>query len=156
MSNWTPKLVEVLIVDDSLAAREWTIHCLEESGKFRLSISDNASEALSIAQRRSFDVVLLDLSMPNVDGCAVIRGLRERCPEAVIVALVTESTRRESLSALRAGATTYLAKPMTAEKLRHTLESLYRRTRWDDQFIMDGAICSSAKPLPITSQIAGG
>ena len=156
MSNWTQTDLEILIVDDSLAVREWVTHSLEGSGRFRLTISDTAEEALALTRRNAFDVILLDLGMPRTDGSAVIRALTEVQPTASIVALVTDETREESLAALRAGASTYLTKPFTWDKVCHALDTVFGNAPHDEQFIMDGAICLEQKDVSVSADLVQG
>jgi len=142
MSNWKLSTLEILIVDDSVAVREWALLGLNDPHKFSLVLAESAEEAVNLVRCTAFDVILLDLGLPRTDAAAAVTALRELQPSVPIIALVTDSTRHESLAALRAGACTYLTKPLSADKVCRALDAALGKAQHEEQFIMDGVIRS--------------
>ncbi len=112
------KPIRVLIVDDhamvrrGLAAFLMAIEGLELVGEAR-----NGAEALRRCEQTQPDVVLMDLVMPELDGAAATRAIRERWPATQIIALTSFQEEELVQRALQAGAISYLLKDVTAEEL---------------------------------------
>jgi DNA-binding NarL/FixJ family response regulator len=86
---------------------------------------------LSSAER--FDLVILDLQLPKMDGWAVLKAIREGedCPNIPVIMLTSADTEQSRMAGLRRGADIYLTKPITPGVLLAQLEALLRRTKWD-------------------------
>ena len=117
----------VLVVDDEPYIREAAQGTLEDHG-YHVVTAQNGREALEVFEREgdAIDAVLTDLMMPELDGVALIRALRERTSELPIVA-VSGMTGERSQAALEAGAQAFLPKPFTAVKLCAALDDLLCR-----------------------------
>ena len=111
--------VRVLLADDQRLVRESLATLLGLLGGIELvgSASDG-EEAVALALAHEPDVVLMDLRMPRMDGIAATQALRERMPEARVIALTTFADDESVLGALRAGARGYLTKDAGAEDIR--------------------------------------
>jgi DNA-binding NarL/FixJ family response regulator len=111
--------VRVLLADDQRLVRESLATLLGLLGGIELvgSASDG-EEAVALAIAHEPDVVLMDLRMPRMDGIAATRALRERVPDARVIALTTFADDESVLGALRAGARGYLTKDAGAEDIK--------------------------------------
>jgi DNA-binding NarL/FixJ family response regulator len=111
--------VRVLLADDQRLVRESLAILLGLLGGIELvgSASDG-EEAVALALVHEPDVVLMDLRMPRMDGIAATEALRERLPDARVIALTTFADDESVLGALRAGARGYLTKDAGAEDIR--------------------------------------
>jgi DNA-binding NarL/FixJ family response regulator len=109
----------VLLADDQRLVRESLATLLGLLGGIELvgSASDG-EEAVALAIAHEPDVVLMDLRMPRMDGIAATRALRERVPDARVIALTTFADDESVLGALRAGARGYLTKDAGAEDIK--------------------------------------
>jgi two-component system KDP operon response regulator KdpE len=105
----------VLIVEDEAAIVRFLRPALEAEG-FRVVDSPRGGPALELAAKVKPDVVLLDLGLPDMDGLAVLKGLRSWTSAPVIV-LSARGEERDKISGLDAGADDYLAKPFGVEEL---------------------------------------
>ena len=112
----------VLVVDDEDFILETAAETLRDAG-YRVSTAGGGSEALDMAETTAIDVVMTDLRMPNMNGFALIRNLREQYPSLPIIAASGMADGRTD-EALDAGAQAFLAKPFTAEKLYATLQDV--------------------------------
>ncbi len=118
----------VLIVDDEAATRAVLRHALEVQG-YRVETAENGQQALSVISRRKPDVVLLDISMPVMDGWTTMRELRSReatrsLPIIVITALVHPEDEQEALDG---GADAFMTKPFLGPELELRLAEVLSR-----------------------------
>jgi DNA-binding NtrC family response regulator len=110
----------VLLVDDDAALRRALADRLAHWGHDVVQAGSGA-EAIEAARRREFDLVLLDLSMPGIDGREVLRVLREEgCPSDVVV-LTAHGSVEAAVEALKGGAADFLVKPADFEVLRRVV-----------------------------------
>ena len=126
--------VRVLLVDDNpinlLVAREMllSLDCAVES-------ADDGAEALARLQREKFDLVLMDVQMPVLDGLEATRRLRAHeaaggTPRAVVVALTANATAGDRDVCLGAGMDDFIAKPVHREQLAAMLQRWLPAGRW--------------------------
>jgi two-component system chemotaxis response regulator CheY len=117
----SPK-ARVLVVDDSSLVRLYYRSALEKAG-FEVEQAINGIEAMERALSQPFDLVIVDINMPRMDGLTFLRALRRSAADvAVLPALMisTESETQDVAAARAAGANFYLVKPVAkAELVRH-------------------------------------
>jgi CheY-like chemotaxis protein len=118
----TSQDVRVLVVDDDALTRDVVATVLEDDG-YRVDTASNGAEALRMADQYEPDAVILDMTMPVMDGWSFLATWRTRPPESRAPVLVL-SARRESRDALDRGAKAYMSKPFDIETLETTLASV--------------------------------
>jgi DNA-binding NarL/FixJ family response regulator len=102
--------VRIMLVDDHPLTREALGALLVQHGFEVVGEASDGAEAVELAAGLSPDLVLLDLSMPGVDGLTALPGLREAAPDCEVVVLTASGTEDNLLAAIRAGAAGYLLK----------------------------------------------
>jgi DNA-binding NarL/FixJ family response regulator len=111
-------MIAVLIVDDHAVVRHGLSQLLATTPDMRATgVADGGAEAIAMAMQAPPDVVLMDLSMPGLDGIAATRGLLESVPDARVVVLTSFAERGRVIAALDAGAIGYLLKDAEPEEL---------------------------------------
>src|SRR6266566_4123187 len=100
----------ILIVDDHPLTREALSSLLGAHGLDVIGCASDGAEAIVEAGRLQPDLILLDLSMPGIDGLTALPRLREAAPDCEVVVLTASGTEENLLSAIRAGAAGYLLK----------------------------------------------
>jgi DNA-binding NarL/FixJ family response regulator len=115
--------VRILVVDDHLMLREALVGMLELSGFEVVGTVADGADATSVAAQLAPDVVLMDLSMPVLNGLDATRLLREVSPDSAIVVFSAFDTPELKRQAFDAGAVAYLPKGCSAERLRATVEA---------------------------------
>ena len=109
--------MEILVVDDSKLIREMIVACLR--GQAGLSFTHAASglEAIERLSLRSFDLVFLDLNMPDIGGIEVLEFVRgqERLRDLPIIVVTTRGDEASRARAMAAGASSFMTKPFTPE-----------------------------------------
>lgn len=113
----------VLVVDDYDEIRSLTRQALESFG-YRVIEASNGLEAVKMAQADSPDLILLDLSMPAMDGFATIHQLRKLLGlrDVPVIALSAHTAREIREDAIAAGCRDFMTKPVPIEKLKSTVE----------------------------------
>ena len=109
----------VLVVDDYDDVRAITRRALESFG-YRVVEAESGAEAVRVAQAESPDLILMDLSMPNMDGFATIHRLRRLLGlrDVPVIALSAHTAREVREDALAAGCRDFITKPVLLESLK--------------------------------------
>jgi len=108
----------VLGVGDRLKAEGYDFHS-----------ENNGSEGLKRAKEATFDVILLDVMLPGIQGFEILRQIRLNNPTLLVLMLTAKSQIIDKVSGLRLGADDYLTKPFHMEELIARIETLLRRTQ---------------------------
>jgi two-component system, NarL family, response regulator LiaR len=118
------KRIRVLIVDDHAVVRSGLATFLQAFEDFELvGEAGDGIEALRLCAQAVPDVVLMDLLMPEMDGIAATRAIRERHPDAQVIALTSFRDQDRVRAALDAGALGYLLKNVSADDLARAIRS---------------------------------
>ena len=119
--------VRILIVDDSSAMRAYVRATLEDQWNALVEEATSGFEALRILPREKFDIVVVDINMPNINGLELISFMRrsDTHRQTPLIIISTEASKRDREKAFSLGANAYLAKPFTAEQLIETLSQFY-------------------------------
>jgi len=120
----------VLVVDDEMALRRTLCASLAASG-FSVDEARTGEEALTKLRSQPFDLVLLDINMPGIDGIKTCRRMREMT-RAGIVMITVRDMDDDKVNALEAGADDYVTKPFKLRELTARLRAVLRRTRLQD------------------------
>ena len=116
----------ILVADDDQVARELLAEALSREG-YRVRVAASGEECLHMAEAEVFDLALIDLRMPGLDGLAVLKGLGPIQPDLPVVILTAFASIETAIEAVNAGACDYLSKPFRMEEIkvvvRRTLES---------------------------------
>ena len=120
----------ILIVDDHELDRRLSSLDLESAG-YIVSEAGNVDEALKRIERQTFDVIILDIKMPGVDGLTFLRNLKlVRKLETVPVIMLTASDDiDDELQAMSGGAVSYLVKPSHRDVLVQTVTAVLEKAR---------------------------
>ena len=114
----------VLIVDDHPLTREALASLLSQHGFDVVGDANDGGEAIEQARRLRPDLVLLDLTMPGMDGLTALPRIREAAPESEVVVLTASGTEENLLAAIRAGAAGYLLKSEPPERIASFLRGV--------------------------------
>ena len=125
--NHPDQPIRVMIADDHPMMRDGIAATLRAQGGMDIvSLASNGAEAIAQFARHRPDVTLMDLQMPVKDGLEAIVAIRALHPDARIIVLTTFSGDARVIAALKAGATGYLLKDVTAAELAHTVRHVYQ------------------------------
>ncbi|MEE0808306.1 MAG: response regulator transcription factor, partial [Acutalibacteraceae bacterium] len=118
----------VLIVEDEVAIREFEVINLKRVG-YETVEAGSGEEALEIFDNDTdgFQIALLDVMMPGMDGFTLCKEIRSRSDSIGIIMLTAKSQEMDKISGLMIGADDYITKPFSPTELLARVDSLYRR-----------------------------
>jgi two-component system, chemotaxis family, chemotaxis protein CheY len=117
---------EILVVDDSKVMREMLIACLRAHEGLSFTQAASGLEAIEQISLKPFDLVLLDLNMPDIGGIEVVEFIRgqDRLKSLPIIIVTTRGDDSSRDQALSAGATRFMTKPFSPEAIQAEVKSL--------------------------------
>ena len=118
----------VLIVDDADFMREMLRDIVGEMSLSIVAEAANGSEAVALYRQLHPDLVLLDITMPVMDGNEALQAILKHDPEANVVMITALGQKDQVLSAIKAGARDFIIKPFDQERVQSTLERILPAT----------------------------
>ena len=118
----------ILIVDDDPNIRDGSSQVLSRAG-YDVSEASTGAEALSLVDRFEFDLILLDLKMPDVNGLDLLRNIRENDQQVPVVMITAYGTIQNAVEAMRLGADDFLPKPFEPDELRMVVSRILKARR---------------------------
>jgi DNA-binding response OmpR family regulator len=120
----------VLIVDDHEVDRRLSTLDLEEAG-YVVSEAGNVDEALQRMERQTFDIIVLDIVMPGIDGLSFLRNIKmsSRLETIPVVMLTAKDDIEDELQAMSGGAVSYIVKPAHRDVLVRTVTATLEKAR---------------------------
>lgn len=119
---------KVLVAEDEESIREFIVINLTRSG-YEVEQAENGAVALDLFSKNenSFDVAILDIMMPEVDGLTVCKELRKRSLDLGIIMLSAKTQEMDKVTGLLVGADDYVTKPFSPSELMARVDAVYRR-----------------------------
>ncbi len=114
-------MARLLIVDDEKNIRR-NLATFFESLSQDVSAVDSGTDALKVLGEKSFDLVLTDFRMAEMTGLDLLRDIKKRYPETLVILMTAYATVESAVAAMKAGAYDYVTKPFTLEQIQHTVE----------------------------------
>ena len=120
--------MKILIIEDEQRLARLLKQGLEEQG-FVVDLAYDGSDGQFQAEQYPYDAILLDLMLPEVDGLAILKGLREKGNDVPVLIITARGDVEDRIKGLNFGADDYLAKPFNLDELIARLRALIRRSR---------------------------
>src|SRR3989442_661695 len=118
----------ILVVDDEENLRNLLIRILREDG-YTVETAADGEEGLAKYKAGRYDLVLLDLKLPKLDGMSVLRSIKEHNPDALVIIITAFSTIDTAIQAIKLGAYHYVGKPFRPEELMIVVNQALERSR---------------------------
>lgn len=118
--------MRILIVDDEAYLAEAVAHVLKKNG-YEADIAPDGEVGLTYARDNVYDVIVLDIMMPKLDGISMMRALRKDRNKTPVIMLSAKSETDDKVDGLDSGADDYLAKPFKTAELLARIRALTRR-----------------------------
>jgi len=118
--------MKVLLVEDSARLQMSVGRALRKAG-YALDVTDNGEDGLWQAEANDYDVIVLDIMLPKLDGLSLLRQLRQKGKGTHVLLLTARDTVEDRVQGLQLGADDYLVKPFALEELLARVEALCRR-----------------------------
>jgi DNA-binding response OmpR family regulator len=123
--------MKVLVIEDYAPVRKAVVQGLREAG-FAVDSSGDGEEGLWLAKTNEYDVIVLDVLLPRLDGLSILRQMRQAHSSAHVLILTAKDRLAERVEGINAGADDYLVKPFAFEELLARVRALVRR-RYDSK-----------------------
>ena len=120
--------MKLLVIEDDRTVGQYVKRGLAEAG-YQVDLVVDGAEGLRVASEGHYDVVVLDLRLPTLEGREVLRTLRDRGNAVPVLVLTAQDTVDFKVQALRMGADDYVTKPFALEELLARVEALGRRPK---------------------------
>lgn len=118
--------MKVLVVEDNLSLLESIRQILED--EYEVDTADNGEEGLFLAQQSIYDIILLDVMLPGMDGFEIIRQMRDAKIDTSVLFLTAKDSLEDRVKGLELGGDDYLVKPFQAAELKARIRALLRRS----------------------------
>jgi DNA-binding NtrC family response regulator len=128
------KTVSLLVVDDEKVVRDSLTKWFREDG-YDVESAEGGAEALKKLQDRKWDILLLDIKMPGMDGMELHDRVREIDPEATVIFITAHATVDTAVKALKNGAYDYVTKPVDPDYLSHMVNNVVKQRNLADENI---------------------
>ncbi len=125
----------ILVVDDEKGMREMLKAFFEEEG-YRVDVSPNGNRALELIERLSYDLVITDMVMPQMDGIKLMRKMREMGCDAITIMITAYATAESAVEAMKLGAYDYIIKPFKLDELRIIVRNALDKRRLERENIL--------------------
>lgn len=119
--------MRLLLVEDYPPLQKSVVKGLREAG-FAVDVTGDGQEALWYAESNQYDVIVLDLMLPGLDGLSILRRLRAEGRESHVLIITAKDAVSDRVAGLNAGADDYLIKPFEFEELLARIQALVRRS----------------------------
>ena len=119
-------MAEILVVDDSKVMRDMIVACLRPKGELAFTQASSGLEAIERLSLAVFDLMVLDLNMPDIGGIEVLEFVRgqDKLRSLPIVVVTTRGDETSRSRAMAAGASSFMTKPFTPDVIRGEVERL--------------------------------
>lgn len=121
--------MRVLVVEDEAKMRRYLAQGLRENGA-SVELCEDGAVALALARDHAFDVIVLDVMLPGLDGWGVLRGLRAAGVPTPVLFLTARDHVEDRVRGLELGADDYLGKPFSPRELQARIKALLRRAEF--------------------------
>jgi DNA-binding NtrC family response regulator len=149
METGAPK---ILVVDDEVTAGKSIEKVLAKKG-FQIDFAESADEGLNKMEKELFELVLLDIMMPQVNGIELLSIIKERWPDLRVVMVTGYPSIETAVEATRLGALDYISKPFTPTELREKVDQVLRDAASDKVIPLRPAEEEASAPVcPLSGQ----
>jgi two-component system response regulator PilR (NtrC family) len=150
---------KILVVDDEQSMREFLDIMLKKEG-YKVSLASNGEEVLKYIGKDIFDLVLLDIRMPKMDGIAVLKKIKSASPETVVIMITAYDSSDTAIKAMKEGAYDYIPKPFKIDEIKLIIKNALEKKHLQkenillkqvvrDRYVFDNIIGQSPKMLAL-------
>jgi DNA-binding NtrC family response regulator len=117
---------KILVIDDTKNIKMMIGKILSTEG-YQVDLAENGHEGLVLFNNTEYDLVLLDIRMPHMNGTEVLKLIKENKPDTSVIIITAYPTIKNAVDCIKLGAVDYLRKPFSAEKIKHVVEKIIER-----------------------------
>ncbi|WP_353122992.1 response regulator transcription factor [Dysgonomonas capnocytophagoides] len=136
--------MELLLIEDNRRISDFMVKGLEESG-FSVVLSENGEDARGLISQREWDLILLDIMLPDIDGIELLQYTRYKKINTPILVVSALGEIEDKVKALDYGADDYLPKPFHFKELVARINALARRFKFNNEVQENALVCDDLK-----------
>ena len=126
---------KILLADDEQSMREFLEIMFKKEG-YHVSLASNGEEVLKLAEKEIFDLVLLDIRMPRLDGISVLKKLKAISPETIVIMITAYASADTAIKAMKEGAYDYITKPFKVEEIKLIIKNALEKKNLQQENIL--------------------
>lgn len=119
---------KILIVEDDEYVLGSVQMLLAKDG-YDVDTATNGEQALTTCQKEQFDLAIVDLKMPGMDGLQVLKGLKKLTPDTMVIIMTAFGSIQNAVEAMRTGASDYITKPISAEEIKLAVQKVLEKQK---------------------------
>jgi two-component system response regulator PilR (NtrC family) len=126
---------KILVADDEQSMREFLDIMLKKEG-YKVSLAPNGEEVLKLAEKDIFDLILMDLRMPKMDGIAVLKKIKTLSPETIVIIITAYASADTAIRAMKEGAYDYITKPFKVDEIKLIIKNALEKKYLEKENIL--------------------
>ena len=126
---------KILVADDEQSMREFLDIMLKKEG-YKVSLASNGEEVVKLIENDLFDLVLLDIRMPRVDGISALKKIKANSPETTVIMITAYASADTAIQAMKEGAYDYITKPFKVEEIKLIIKNALEKKNLQKENIL--------------------
>ncbi len=126
---------KILVADDEQSMREFLDIMLRKEG-YKVSLASNGEEVLKLAERDIFDLILMDIRMPKLDGLSVLKKIKALSPETIVIMITAYASTDTAIKAMKEGAYDYVTKPFKVDEIKLIIKNALEKKSLQSENIL--------------------
>jgi two-component system response regulator PilR (NtrC family) len=126
---------KILVADDEQSMREFLDIMLKKEG-YKVSLASNGEEVLKLTEKDIFDMVLMDIRMPKLDGISTLKKIKAISPETIVIMITAYASADTAIKAMKEGAYDYITKPFKVEEIKVIIKNALEKKNLQKENIL--------------------
>ncbi|MGA2314870.1 MAG: sigma-54 dependent transcriptional regulator [Thermodesulfobacteriota bacterium] len=126
---------KILVADDEQSMREFLDIMLKKEG-YKVSLASNGEEVVKLVDNDLFDLVLLDIRMPKLDGISALKKIKANAPETIVIMITAYASADTAIKAMKEGAYDYITKPFKVEEIKLIIKNALEKKNLQKENIL--------------------
>ena len=126
---------KILVVDDEQSMREFLDIMLKKEG-YKVSLASNGEEVLKLMEKDLFDLILMDIRMPRLDGISTLKKIKDISPETIVIMMTAYASADTAITAMKEGAYDYITKPFKIEEIKLIIKNALEKKNLQTENIL--------------------
>jgi two-component system response regulator PilR (NtrC family) len=126
---------KILVADDEQSMREFLDIMLKKEG-YKVSLASNGEEVTKLVENDLFDLVLMDIRMPKLDGISALKKIKANTPETIVIMITAYASADTAIKAMKEGAYDYITKPFKVEEIKLIIKNALEKKNLQKENIL--------------------
>jgi two-component system response regulator PilR (NtrC family) len=126
---------KILVADDEQSMREFLDIMLKKEG-YKVSLASNGEEVVKLIEKDIFDLVLMDIRMPRLDGISALKKIKATSPETIVIMITAYASADTAIKAMKEGAYDYITKPFKVDEIKLVINNALEKKNLQKENIL--------------------